>query len=412
MSDDRPATGLRSALRAARRRFPLLMLTAGLAMVAAAAADPPTLRVASYNASLNDDAAGGLVARLAAGDERARRIAAVIQAVRPDLLLLNEFDHDDEGHAAALWRRDYLAVGQFGERPIDYPYAYAGPVNTGVASGRDLDRDGRSDGPGDAWGFGRHPGQYGMLVLSRFPIDTAALRSFREFRWAALPGAHRPFDPVTGADFNPDEDWRQLRLSSKAHWDLPIDTPLGRLHFLVAHPTPPAFDGPERRNARRNFDEIRLWAEYLAQPSRHWLVDDEGRRGGLPADARFVIAGDYNADPNDGSSLPGAIAQLLGHPRVLPHAAPRSAGAAAASAAAGGVNAGQLGDPAEDTAAFGRAGHLRVDYVLPSRGFEVVASGVHWPLPGQPGGDWIEASDHRLVWVDLGNPTATAPVGD
>src|SRR5690606_2492026 len=51
-----------------------------------------TLRIATYNASLYDDAPGGLVQRLESGDDRARRIAAVLQRVRPDIVLLNEFD--------------------------------------------------------------------------------------------------------------------------------------------------------------------------------------------------------------------------------------------------------------------------------------------------------------------------------
>jgi len=46
----------------------------------------------------------------------------------------------------------------------------------------------------------------------------------------------------------------------------------------------------------------------------------------------------------------------------------------------------------------------RIDYVLPSRGLEVMASGIFWPAPGDPlhrlvAGD--ASSDHRLVWVDL-----------
>jgi hypothetical protein len=51
----------------------------------------------------------------------------------------------------------------------------------------DLDNDGtigvRDNAyAGDALGFGRFPGQYGMLVLSRFPIDTSRVRTFRTFR--------------------------------------------------------------------------------------------------------------------------------------------------------------------------------------------------------------------------------------
>ena len=36
------------------------------------------------------------------------------------------------------------------------------------------------------------------------------------------------------------------------------------VHFLVSHPTPPVFDGPEDRNGTRNFDEIRFWADYIS----------------------------------------------------------------------------------------------------------------------------------------------------
>src|SRR3546814_11720875 len=56
-----------------------------------------TLRIATYNVSLYDDAAGGLVRRLESGDERARRIAAVLQSVSPDIVLTNELDHDAAG---------------------------------------------------------------------------------------------------------------------------------------------------------------------------------------------------------------------------------------------------------------------------------------------------------------------------
>jgi hypothetical protein len=36
------------------------------------------------------------------------------------------------------------------------------------------------------------------------------------------------------------------------------------VHFLVSHSTLPVFDGPEDRNGRRNFDEIRFWADYIS----------------------------------------------------------------------------------------------------------------------------------------------------
>jgi endonuclease/exonuclease/phosphatase family metal-dependent hydrolase len=368
----------------------------------AAAAVPGTIRFATYNTSLYAEEDGGLVQRLKDGDAEAAKIAAVIQHVRPDVLLLNEFDHDDDDAAAELFLADYLGKGQHGQQPIAYAYRYHTRVNTGVPSGLDLDGNGRVGGEdrergNDAWGYGLHPGQYGMLVLSRYPIDENAIRTFQLLKWSALPGARQPTFPDTGAAYYFPDVWMQLRLSSKSHWDVPIETPAGVIHFLVAHPTPPAFDGPEKRNAARNHDEIRLWADYLdnAPSDASWLCDDRGRCGGLADDARFVIAGDYNADPVDGSSVPGAINQLLEHPRVLRYATPRSEGALAAPA---GTDRGFAG---HDTAAFGRSGQLRVDYVLPSTGLGVAGSGVFWPAAGAPGADWVDASDHHMVWVDV-----------
>ena len=128
--------------------------------------------MATYNTSLNDDK-GELIARLRAGDADASRIAAVIQHNHPDLVLLNEFDYDAAGEAADLFQHQYLEVSQHGQTPVRYPYRYTGPVNTGVPSGMDLDHDGKVGGGNDAWGFGQHPGQYGMVVLSKYPIDTA-----------------------------------------------------------------------------------------------------------------------------------------------------------------------------------------------------------------------------------------------
>ena len=367
-----------------------------------------TLRVATYNASLYDEDAGGLVARLQLGNAQARKIAAVLQKVRPDIVLLNEFDYDAAQRAADLFQRDYLEVAQAGGgAPLHYPHRYLAPVNTGVPSGLDLDGNGETGGIGrergnDAWGYGLHPGQYGMLVLSRFPIDAAAVRTFQLLKWRDMPGARRPMDPATGKPFHADAVWEQLRLSSKSHWDVPIETPVGTLHLLASHPTPPTFDGPEDRNGKRNADEIRLWREYISPGAKPWLCDDAGRCGGLAADVRFVIAGDLNNDPVDGDGHHDAILELLEHPRVLRMATPRSAGgeAKARDYAAAGIL--RRGSPAHVTGDFGpRVGALRLDYVLPSSGFALAGSGVFWPAPGDADAAIADGSDHQLVWVDL-----------
>ncbi|HEY0662412.1 MAG TPA: endonuclease/exonuclease/phosphatase family protein [Lysobacter sp.] len=363
------------------------------------------LRVATYNTSLYDDSGGGLIRRLESGDAKAGKIAAVLQRVRPDLVLLNEFDYDANHRAADLFQHRYLEVAQpGGGEALRYPYRYLAPVNTGVPSGLDLNRDGRVGNEGrargdDAWGYGLHPGQYGMLVLSRHPIDTAAVRTFQQLEWSAMPGAIRPNDPASRGHFHDDQVWRQLRLSSKSHWDVPVRTPLGVVHLLASHPTPPVFDGPEDRNGARNHDEIRLWAEYLSPGDKPWLCDDQHRCGGLATDARFVIAGDLNADPLDGAGRPGAIDQLLRHPRVNTEMTPRSAGAAERAADYALPRKGDIGTHTGD---FGpKVGTLRLDYLLPSRDLRIRDGGVFWPASGAADASIADASDHHLVWLDL-----------
>lgn len=383
---------------------------------------PRPIRVATFNVSLYRDAGGELADDLAApGDPQASAVAEILQHIRPDIVLLNEFDHDPTGRTLELFRRNYLEVGQNGAQPLHLAHAFTAPVNTGAPSGFDLDRDGRTDGPADAFGFGRYPGQYGMVLLSRFPIDNEGVRTFRSLRWVDQPAALLPDDPSTPeeADWYPEDARSVFRLSSKSHWDVPVMVEEHVLHALCAHPTPPAFDGPPRFpaavdfNGRRNHDEIRMWVDYVTPGSGSYLVDDAGVSGGLDPESPFIILGDYNADPLDGDPVAGspvgrAGALLVECPRIRANPIPSSRGGLEASRSQGGANLAHRGDPGHDTADFGdRApGNLRVDYALPSIHLEVLDCGVFWPTTRDPlyrliGADGKASSDHRLVWVDV-----------
>jgi hypothetical protein len=382
---------------------------------------PDTVRFASFNASLNRNAAGALVADLSTpGNAQARNAAETIQRTRPDVVLINEFDYDAAGAALRLFQDNYLSIPQNGAAPIHYPYRYAAESNTGIPSGFDLDNNGAVGGPNDAYGFGFYPGQFGMAVYSMLPIDPTGIRTFQKFRWKDMPGALLPDDPRTTApaDWYSPEELAVFRLSSKSHWDLPLV--VGRkhvIHFLVSHPTPPVFDDPPTYpagvdfNGRRNHDEIRFWADYIKGSRSEYVYDDGGGRGGPEPGSAFVIAGDQNSDPLDGDSIPGAIQQLLDHPLVNDSNTPSSLGAVEQSAAQGGANLTHRSDPRFDTADFSdRApGNLRVDYVLPRRNLKIADSGVFWPLSSDPlfrlvGTFPFPTSDHRLVWVDVDLP--------
>jgi Endonuclease/Exonuclease/phosphatase family len=401
-----------------------LAVTAAMVVVAsgAASATPPEpdVRFATFNASLNRSEAGQLRAHLSAPAvddvfrRQIRNVAEVVQVVRPDVLLINEFDFDPL--AVDLFRDNFLEVPQNGAAPIEYPYAFIAPSNTGIPTGKDLDNNGSISGPNDAFGFGAFPGQFGMVVYSRHPIAFDDVRTFQLFRWKDMPG-----NLIPTPFYSPDEV-DILRLSSKSHWDVPIEVGRKTVHFLVSHPTPPVFDGSEDRNGRRNHDEIRFWADYITPGKSSYIYDDEGVHGGLQPGELFVIAGDQNADPLDGDSVPGAIQQLLEHPLVNTKLTPHSPGAIEASALQGGANATHRGDPRFDTADFADSapGNLRVDYVLPRKTLQLVSAGVFWPLRADPlsrltgvfdAAQWgpvggFPTSDHRSVWIDVTVPGA------
>ncbi|MGI8604774.1 MAG: endonuclease/exonuclease/phosphatase family protein [Verrucomicrobiales bacterium] len=370
----------------------------------AVGAAPLQIRVATYNASLNRNSAGQLPNDLATpNNAQAKRVAEIIQRVAPDVILINEFDYDAGGLSLQRFHDNYLSQSQNLQTALSFPHRFAAPSNTGVnpktevGTGYDFDNNGQvittpgSESYGnDCYGFGVFPGQYGMAVYSRLPIDSTSARTFQKFLWKDMPDAVLPDRTTTPepSDWYDAAERSVFRLSSKSHWDVPITLKSGQtFHLLASHPTPPVFDGAEDRNGRRNHDEIRFWAEYISGAA--WIYDDPRAAGdspdygGLGAQERFVILGDQNADPVKGDSFNHAINQVLQHPLVNGMFTPTSPG--------GGT----------DTAAFA-SGRLRVDHVLPSRaGFSIVGGGVFWPLAGQPGASLISASDHRLVWIDL-----------
>ncbi len=378
---------------------------------------PVDLRVASFN--MEDVSTSDLLVN---DQPRVKALAEVLQRLRPTVVLINEIAYDwhgvpgvpldePEGSNGRRFVDHYLEVSQGeGLEPLRYR-AVMLPSNTGRPSGFDLDNDGevmtayprpaRSNEQGmaaaqteegrafgnDSWGFGTYPGQYAMALLVDHRLDVLdeQIRSFRLLPWNAMPDARRPMND-DGTQWYDDEEWEAMRLSSKSHWDVPVKLPNGAVvHVLCSHPTPPAFDGPEGRNKARNHDEIRFWDDYL--DDRSWIADDQGRGGGLRRDKLFVILGDLNADPEKGSDIGDAIGRLMRNPRVQRIEAPRH-------------QADVEGLEPTDTARFG----LRVDYVLPSRGIEIVRSGVWTQTPTAWGDSGTFPSDHFPVWVELTVP--------
>lgn len=341
----------------------------GAALIAALIAAPAaaqTLRLATFDPGLTRKGPGLLLRDIQGGkDDQIAAVLTVIAQTRPDVLLLTGFDWDHDGLALDAFADRLRAQG------LDYPHRFAARPNTGMATGIDMDGDGRLGRARDAQGYGRFTGQGGMAIMSRFPLGEVTDHS--AMLWRDMPGN------LIGDALTPQAAQIQ-RLSSVAHWDVPVMVGATELRLLAFSATTPVFDGPEDRNGRRNHDEIAFWTGYDAAPP-------------------FVVMGNANLDPVDGEGRQQAIRDLLartGDPQ------PHSSGGA--QAAQTGANATQQGNPALDTASWGdkTPGNLRLDYVLPSRDMTVIASGVFWPAPNDPLADIAaQASRHRLVWVDV-----------
>lgn len=274
---------------------------------------------------------------------------SVVSAVAPDILVLQGVDYDLQGAALKALAQ---AIAQTGPR---YTHQFALPPNAGRPTGLDMNGDGKRGGPRDNHGYGRFFGAGALAILSRYPINENGVQDFSAFLWRDLPGALLP--TRDGSAFPSAQAQQIQRLSSHGHWTVPVNVPgMGPVTLLTFHATPPVFDGPEDLNGKRNHDEVMFWDHYLA-----------GALGRAPTD-RFVVLGDANLDLNAGDGLKPAIATLLGNS--------------------------QLRDPLgpQPTVTFDGLGDMRVDYLLPSTDWRVIASGVARNAT---------ASRHGLVWADL-----------
>jgi hypothetical protein len=327
-----------------------------------------TIRLATYNADLSAYGPGLLLQDLQkAKTPRYEAAIQVIAALDADVLLLTGIDYDLKAAALDALAARLAALGK------TYPYRRALRPNTGVASGLDIDGNGRLGEPRDALAWGRFAGEGGMALLSRLPF-AGEPQDFTSFLWADLPSNLMPdTDPARAIQ----------PLSSAGHYMLPVSLPDGRvLQLLAFYATPPAFDGPEDRNGRRNHDESAFWLRLLA-----------GELPFVPPAPPFAVLGQISLDPVDGGGRAEAITALMRHPMVQD---PKPAGTHNRR------EPDQVGDPALDTALYDGLGGLRVEQILPSSDLKIDAAGVLWPPDSDPlAAVLATASRHRPVWVDI-----------
>lgn len=364
-----------------------------------------------------------------------RNIAAIIQYKRPDILLLNEFNNDGNGskETIELFQKNYLSFPQslnsFSDtsimlEPIFYPFYDSFATNTGLESNMDLDNDGIiNSSPNDAYGFGYYHGHYAFALLSKYELISKEKRTFQNFLIKDIPNIEIPkitvkegdpnFDKIpqgmkTGDNWYSDEEWNRLRLSSKNHVDIPVKINNEKIHLLLSHPTPPAFDTVTKANLIRNYYEVIFWKYYIENAS--FIYDDNGSYGGLDGkNEKFVILGDLNSDPftkNEDSHI--GISELLSsqliNQKINKEFVPTSIGAA--------IEKNSNNHPFFEsrTSTFGK----RADYSIPSHNSNLIETGVYWAGVNEQGRKlfndvWFNkevssktvSSDHRYVWSKI-----------
>jgi len=263
---------------------------------------------------------------------------ALLADLRPDVVLLTRFDHDLRAEALGAFADRLADMG------LDYPYRLAPAQNRGLPSGEDLDGDGRKGGREDAHGYGRFRGAGAMAILSRHPLGPVL--DYASFLWADLPDARLSGVPAPVRGLQ--------RLSSSAHWVVPVDLPGGGvLHLMAWAATPPLF-GTGTRNLDRNHDEAAFWLNLL-----------DARLPFAPPPAPFAVLGLANAEPGVGAGDGAAMAALAAHPALQPPVTPPSFTL--------------------------RDGPARLSVLMPGAGLTVVAAGA----------GTAEGHRHALIWADV-----------
>ncbi|MCR9109182.1 endonuclease/exonuclease/phosphatase family protein [Marivita sp. XM-24bin2] len=314
-------------------------------LCAPAAAGAKDLRVALWHVLISRDGPGLLLRDLLEADRELVTVANAIAEADADIVVLTRFDYD----ASSITLRAFAEL-------VDNGHRFVLPLNSnsGRPTNLDVDGDGRFGEPEDAQAYGRFPGQEALAVLSRFPLEDQEVRSFNEMLWRDLTGT---------LILKSDVGFGVQRVSSGGHWLVPVLVPgqpdARKVTLLIGHAGPPVFDGPEDRNGRRNRDELRLWEQIIKDLT-----------------GPFAFMSNTNLDPERGEGARDAMALFLANS--------------------------ELQDPlaGQVTAHWDRPGPMRVSYVLPSSGFEILSARV-WPV--------LEGQQHSLITVDLALPDAPLP---
>lgn len=370
------------------------------------------LRVAHYNVmEMSTDKL------LASASSQAGAFTQIIALEHPDIVELEEIEFDITGYPTTgtpgaprttmpgtfvLDRGDDHPAAQNARRiadrvaAIDPAVTFADAFQTTGNSG--FRWTGSTNGNDSFYlrGWGEYPGRFNTVVLSKYPIVADQVRVIHDYPWKQLPGnliAQLQTDLNTTV---PDG----FPLFEKSLNIIPVDLGAGGILYLVCHhPTsPPAIFDPI--DPYRNRDE--LVALDLFVKGQLPGVDP------LPAGARFLVIGDLNGDPFDGSNMAPGITNLLASSALVPRF-PEGPGTRGTHperktwlSGCGKNDGTTVADPTTKS-------QLQLDYMLPSTTIgAAVDMGMFWPdfRTDRAGFDLsCHGSDHHLIYGDFDIPT-------
>jgi 3-phytase len=360
---------------------------------------PVRLRVGHFN--LREMSTAKL---LDESDEQATAAAQILARFAPDIISINELQFDMQGVPTPSMpgAPGTTGWGQFDVFGADNAHRLADRI---AAAGTPEGYEHRLIFVGNSgyywegstlgfdWfilrGWGEFRGRFNTAILSRYPILLDQVRIISDVPWDALPENHiAKMKAETGIDVPPG-----FPIFEKGLNIVPVQVNDEVLHLVLLHTVSPAFDPI---NPYRNYDELRALVMFL-----------DGQLPGvepLPPDAKFMIVGDLNADPDDGDGLPGAIQQVLDHPSVI---------------AVFGAGAGTKGNNGQYNTYLSGCGlddgsivqnptqkfQLQLDYLLPSTNLgEPLETFLFFPDFQTEREDFdlaCRASDHRFAYTDI-----------
>ena len=212
-------------------------------------------------------------------------MAEIIQRVRPDVLLINEFDFDARGTALRLFQDNYLSVPHNGAAADRLPLRLTAPSNTGIPSGLRPEQQRRFTP------VARLRRRRVRLRLLPRPVRHGRLLEVPDRRrrhpdvpalpvegHAGRPAARRPGDPGRRRLVLPRRARRASGCRRRATGTCRSRSAARPCTSWSATRPRRSSTAPEDRNGTRNFDEIRLWADYVtARRTAGYIYDDAGR---------------------------------------------------------------------------------------------------------------------------------------